>query len=91
MSSITSLCVFYHTTGAFVFFIGMRKLHEKHIPTALEAVLVPPRRMSLRGETGPFAECTPEPHLSEWTGSFAEHIYKVLITLHKKYELLIHY
>jgi len=42
----------------------------------LVAVLVQSRRMSLRGETGPFTECTPAPHLRDWTGSFAEHTYK---------------
>ena len=50
-------------------------------------VLVQSRRMSLRGETGPFTECTPAPHLRDWTSSFAEHTYKVLITLNAVVQL----
>jgi len=46
--------------------------------------------MSLRGETGPFTECTPAPHLRDWTGSFAEHTYKVLITLNVVVQLQLH-
>jgi len=46
--------------------------------------------MSLRGETGPFTECTPAPHLRDWTGSVAEHTYKVLITLNVVVQLQLH-
>jgi len=54
------------------------------------SVLVQSRRMSLHGETGSFAEYTPAPHLRDWTGSFAEHTYKVPITLNVVVQLQLH-
>jgi len=38
----------------------------------------------------PFAECTVAPHLHDWTGSFAEDIHNVLITLNVMMKLQIH-
>ena len=53
-------------------------------------VLVQSRRMSLHGETGSFTEPTPVPHLHDWTGSFAERTYKLLITPNVVVQLQLH-
>jgi hypothetical protein len=46
--------------------------------------------MSLHRETGSFRECTPAPHLRDWTGSFAVHTYKVVIALNVVVQLQLH-
>jgi len=49
------------------------------------------RGSTLRDWTGSFEECTPTPHLCDWTDSFAEHTYKVLFTLNAIVQQQWHY